>query len=76
VYSRHVEVDDASEVRTASIITLMTEAVSTSETSVNFNVATRRYIPKDSKLRDVSSFTADNHMRTYFETDETVVTIR
>jgi hypothetical protein len=27
------------------------EAVRTSETSVNFNVNTRRYIPEDSKLR-------------------------
>jgi hypothetical protein len=32
------------------IIALMMEAVHTSETSVNFNVATRRYIPEDSKL--------------------------
>jgi hypothetical protein len=29
---------------------LMMEAVGTSETSVNFNVTTRRYIPEDSKL--------------------------
>jgi hypothetical protein len=28
----------------------MMEAVHTSETSVNFNVTTRRYIPEDSKL--------------------------
>jgi hypothetical protein len=28
----------------------MMEAVRTSETSVNFNVTTRRYIPEDSKL--------------------------
>jgi hypothetical protein len=28
----------------------MLEAVRTSETSVNFNVTTRRYIPEDSKL--------------------------
>jgi hypothetical protein len=32
------------------IIALMMEAVRTSETSVNFNVTTRRYIPEDSKL--------------------------
>jgi len=31
------------------------EAVRTSETSVNFNVATRRYIPKDSKRVIVSA---------------------
>jgi len=29
----------------------MMEAVRTSETSVNFNVTTRRYIPEDSKLQ-------------------------
>jgi hypothetical protein len=34
-------------VRTVYIITLMMEAVRTSETSVNFNVITRRYIPED-----------------------------
>jgi hypothetical protein len=40
-----------SEVRTASIIiVLMMEAVHTSETSVNFNMTTWRYIPEDSKL--------------------------
>jgi hypothetical protein len=32
------------------MIALMIEAVHTSETSVNFNVTTRRYIPEDSKL--------------------------
>jgi hypothetical protein len=31
-------------------IAFMMEAVHTSETSVNFNVTTRRYIPEDSKL--------------------------
>jgi hypothetical protein len=31
----------------------MIEAVRTSETSVNFNVTTWRYIPEDSKLHDV-----------------------
>jgi hypothetical protein len=41
---------DVSEVRTASIIALMMHAVRTSETSVNFNVTTRRYISEDSKL--------------------------
>jgi hypothetical protein len=40
---------DVSEVRTASIIiALMMEAVRTSETSIHFNVTTRRYIPEDS----------------------------
>jgi hypothetical protein len=29
---------------------LMMEVVRTSETSLNFNVTTRRYIPEDSKL--------------------------
>jgi hypothetical protein len=32
------------------IIALMTEAVCTSETSINFNVITWRYIPEDSQL--------------------------
>jgi hypothetical protein len=48
---------DVSEVRTASIIRVvnsfndvMMEAVRTSETTVNFNVTTQRYIPEDSKL--------------------------
>jgi hypothetical protein len=31
-------------------LTDISEAVRTSETSDNFNVTTRRYIPKDSKL--------------------------
>jgi hypothetical protein len=45
-----LKLTDVSEVRTASIITLMKLAVRPSETSVNFNVTTRRYIPEDSKL--------------------------
>jgi hypothetical protein len=44
-FSRVVEV-----LHTASTIGLMMEAVRISETSVNFNVTTRRYIPEDSKL--------------------------
>jgi hypothetical protein len=32
-------------------VALMMEAVSTSETSVHFNVTTRRYIPEDYKQR-------------------------
>jgi hypothetical protein len=43
---------DVSEVCTASIfIAMMMEAVRTSETSVSFNVTTRRYIPEDSKVQ-------------------------
>jgi hypothetical protein len=41
---------DISKVRTASIIALMMEAVRTSETLVNFNMTTRRYIPEDSNV--------------------------
>jgi hypothetical protein len=41
---------DVSVARTAYIIRAMMEAVRTSETSVNFNVTTRRYIPEESKL--------------------------
>jgi hypothetical protein len=33
-----------------SFIALTMEAIRTSETSINFNVTTRRYIPEDSKL--------------------------
>jgi hypothetical protein len=40
-----LKLTDVSEVRIASIIALMTEAVRTFETSVNFNVTSRRYIP-------------------------------
>jgi hypothetical protein len=48
---------DVSGVSTASIIrTLMMEAVRTSETSVNFNVTTRRYISEDSKRLTVTFF--------------------
>jgi hypothetical protein len=39
--------------RAAWDVTLIMEAVRTSETSVNCNVTTRRYIPEDSKLRTV-----------------------
>jgi hypothetical protein len=49
-----LKLTDVSEVCTASIImaiiAVMMEAARTSETSVNFNVATRHYIPEDSKL--------------------------
>jgi hypothetical protein len=39
-----------------SFIALMMEAVRTSETLVNFNVTTRRYIPEDFKLHKSSMF--------------------
>jgi hypothetical protein len=41
---------DVSEMRTASIIALITDAVCTTETSVNIYLTTRQYIPEDSKL--------------------------
>jgi hypothetical protein len=41
---------DVSEVKSASIIALMMEAVRTSEMSVNFKVTTRRYITEDCEL--------------------------
>jgi hypothetical protein len=44
-----LKLTDVSEVCTASIIRAI-EAVRASETSVNFNVATRRYITEDSEL--------------------------
>jgi hypothetical protein len=42
---------DVSEVCTASIIRAMMEVVCTSETSYNFNLTTRCYIPETSKLK-------------------------
>jgi hypothetical protein len=42
---------DVSEVRTTFITALMMKAARTSETSVHFNVTTRRYILEDSKLQ-------------------------
>jgi hypothetical protein len=42
---------EVSVVRAASIIWAMMAAVRTSETSVNYNVTTRRYIAEDFKLR-------------------------
>jgi hypothetical protein len=47
-----VEVDRRFKGAYCPIIALMMEAVRTSETSVNFNVTTRRYIPEDSKLHN------------------------
>jgi hypothetical protein len=44
--SSHVEANDVTEVRTASIIRAMMEVVCTSETSVDNNF-TRQYIPED-----------------------------
>jgi hypothetical protein len=46
---------DVSEVRTASIIALMDEAVRTSEMSVNIYLTTRQYtyIPEDYKLHSL-----------------------
>jgi hypothetical protein len=45
-----LKLDVVSDVRNASIIKAMMKAVCISETSVNFNVTTRLYIPEDSKL--------------------------
>jgi hypothetical protein len=41
---------------------LMMEAVRTSETSVNFNVTTRRYIPEDSELPQLKSKNINNFL--------------
>jgi hypothetical protein len=45
-----LKLTDVSEVCTAFIIRAMMEAVRTSETSVNFDVAMRCYVPEESKL--------------------------
>jgi hypothetical protein len=58
---------DVSEVRTASTIKAMImEAVCTSETSVNFNVTTRCYIPEDSKLHTRRRENLKSHIRSIF----------
>jgi hypothetical protein len=51
---------DVSEVCTASIRALMMEAVGTSETSVNFNVTTRRYSRRLNFKTTIISKTYDN----------------
>jgi hypothetical protein len=57
---------DISEVRTASIIlALMMDALRTSETSVNFNVTTRRYIAKDSELHTCRRENMKSHIRNH-----------
>jgi len=56
---------DVSEVRAASIIiALMMEAARTSETSVDIQLRTRRYIPEDSEL---NIYHSQNHRETYNE---------
>jgi hypothetical protein len=52
----HVEVDRRFRGAYCPIIALIMEAVRTSETSVNFNVTTRRYIQEDSKRLVSCSF--------------------
>jgi hypothetical protein len=47
---------DVSEVRAASIITLMTEAAHTSETLVYIQLRTQKYIPEDSELHTDTIF--------------------
>jgi hypothetical protein len=48
---------DVSEVRTASIISLMMQAVRTSETSVNIYLTTQQFIPEDSTFHSLLLFT-------------------
>jgi hypothetical protein len=45
---------DVSEVRAASIITLLMEAARTSETSVDIQLRTWQYIPEDSELQKLT----------------------
>jgi hypothetical protein len=45
-----------SEVPDASIIRVMMEAARTSETSVDIQLRSRQYIPEDSELHDIVSF--------------------
>jgi hypothetical protein len=57
-----LKLTDVSEVRIASTIRAMMEAVRTSEMSVNFNVNTRRYIPEDSKRHTHSRENLKSHL--------------
>jgi hypothetical protein len=53
-------------------VALMMEAVRTSETSVNFNVTTRRYIPEDSELHTCRRENLKSHVRdTYRQNSRT-----
>jgi hypothetical protein len=65
----HVEVDGRFR-GVYSIIRAMTEAVRTSEKSVNFNVTTRRYIPEDSKLHTRRREKLKSHKTIHFPTFE------
>jgi hypothetical protein len=58
----HLKLTDVSEVRSASIIALMMEEIRTSETSVNFNVTTQRYIPEYSKLHTLRRENPKSHI--------------
>jgi hypothetical protein len=57
---------DVSEVSAASIIVLMTEAASTSETSVDIELRTRQYIPEDSELRTRRRENLKSHIHSQF----------
>jgi hypothetical protein len=59
---------DFSEARTAAIA-LMMEAVRISETSIIFNVTTRRYIPEDCKVHILNLFP----LFVYFVLDNKIV---
>jgi len=61
-----LKLTDVSEVLTASIIRAMMEVVRTSETSVNFNETTRRYIPEDSKLHTRRRENLKSHILLHF----------
>jgi hypothetical protein len=52
-------------VRTASIIKAMMEAVRTSETFVNFNMTTQRYIPEYFKLHPSNYFNTNGNVIDY-----------
>jgi hypothetical protein len=52
------------------MISAMMEAVNTSETSVNFNVTTRHYIPEDSKLCNKYVFNLSNKNTLQYKNEE------
>jgi hypothetical protein len=60
-----IGVPDVSELRTASIIMAMMEAVCTSETSVHSNETIRRHIPKESQLHTRRRENVESHKKMF-----------
>jgi len=66
VQSRKCEISGSHGCEYELFTALMMEAVRVSETSVNFNVTTQRYIPEDSKLHTRRRENLRSHTVRYF----------